>query len=186
MKSQWLSFAVLAWWCGGNQSFAVFYGDINLSNYDSNNPVFYLGSTTRLPVSGSFVQVLGGPVGGPLVVLQASTGLEIFTLFEPGFFDGGFGNVSGVPEYELGQFQIRAWRKAPTFDSAIEKGESALFIERVGNNAAVAFPAPPNPGAMFNAPSFVVQIPEPGSVTLIFLGAVALLHRPHARSLLLN
>ena len=152
-------------------------GTINLTNYDSNNPIFYNNTSTRLPVAGSFVQMLGGPTGGALVVLSGG-GLTQFTLSEPGFFDGGFAVVPGVAEGGSGSFQIRAWRTAATFDTASEKGSSAVYANPVGTNPPL--PAPPVPAANAGAPSFTVTagvVPEPSTVLLGLLGAGALLFR---------
>src|SRR5688572_15662730 len=103
-------------------------GTITLTNYDSNNPIFYnpnpwQSPSVNLPVANSFVQMLGGPVGGSMVALSRWGGNpSIFPLVEPGFYDGGFGVVPGVAEGAQGQFQVRAWRNAATYDAASEKG----------------------------------------------------------------
>jgi hypothetical protein len=174
MKKLLAVLAVLAVVSGSSKAFAA-DGTINLNNYDSNNPIFHGAAGTRLPVAGSFVQMLGGPVGGTLQVLS-SGGLNMFTLTEPGFFDGGFAVVPGVAESGTGSFQIRAWTGgAASYDAAIEKGASTVYSNATGTNPAL--PAPPVPAANTGAPSFVVAVPEPSTVILGLLGAGALLFR---------
>src|SRR5688572_2071217 len=173
--------AVLAVGAVVNISSTIFAADgpVNLTNYDSNNPIFYqpaVGARVNLPVAGSFVQVLGGPVGGTLQVLS-STGPgnpNVFTPTEPGFFDGGFGFVPGVPEWGQGSFQIRAWRFGPTFETGLERGLSFVFNNLLGA-APVGQMVAPSPAALVNAPSFVVVAPEPSPLILGLLGAAVLL-----------
>lgn len=179
MKKLVAVLAVLAVVNVASKTFAA-DGPINLTNYDSNNPIFHGNTSTRLPVAGSFVQVLGGPVGGTLQVLS-STGPgnpNVFTPTEPGFFDGGFGFVPGVAEGAQGSFQIRAWR-APgaTFALAAERGESDIFNTAVGFAPTGNPPPAPSPAPLTGAPSFVVLIPEPSTMILGILGATLLLFR---------
>jgi hypothetical protein len=181
MKKLVAVLAVLAVVNVSSKTFAA-DGPVNLTNYDSNNPIFYqpaVGARVNLPVAGSFVQVLGGPSAGALQVLS-STGPgnpNVFTPTEPGFFDGGFGFVPGVAESAQGTFQIRAWRSGATFATAAEQGTSAIFQNAVGR-APVGDPPPaPSPAALVNAPSFTVGIPEPSTMILGLLGATVLLLR---------
>jgi len=176
MKKLLAVLAVLAVVSVSSKAFAA-DGTINLTNYDSNNPIFFNNTSTRLPIAGSFAQMLGGPAGGTLVVLANGTAVSTFTLAEPGFFDGGFGVVPGVAESGSGSFKIRAWRTAATFDTATEKGESAVYSNAVGTNPSL--PNLPAPAANTGAPSFTVTgvVPEPSTVLLGLLGASALLFR---------
>lgn len=174
MKKLLAVLAVLAVVSLSSKAFAA-DGTINLTNYDSNNPI-RSGSLTgpNLPTAGSFVQVLGGATGGALQVLSSSTGLSIFTLSEPGFFDAGFAVVPGVAEGGTGQFQVRAWRTAATYDLASERGNSVNYSNAVGTNPAA--PDLPRP-ALNQMPGFFVAVPEPSTVILGLLGAGALLFR---------
>jgi hypothetical protein len=150
-------------------------GFVRLSNYPGNNPIFFFTTSTRLPVDGSFVQVLGGPRDGSLQVLSSSTGQTVFTLTEPGFFDAGFGVVPGVPEGTSGFFQLKAWRNAPDFETALRTtgvvGQSVMFSALTGT---VTEPA------QLETPSFLMCadcVPEPSTFLLGLLGAGALLVR---------
>jgi hypothetical protein len=142
-------------------------GFVRLSNYPSNNPIFST-QNFRLPVAGSFVQVLGGPPGGNLQVLSSSTGQTVFTLTEPGFFDAGFGTVPGVAEGAGGHFQLRAWTGALDFLSGWPIGQSTIFSNPTGTAAQPA---------ILETPSFVMcyDCPEPETWALGLLGAGALL-----------
>src|SRR5687767_14792255 len=139
-------------------------GTVTLTNYDSNNPIFYFAlpplPLLPLPVQNTYVQVLGGPVGMELRVLASSApgNPTIFTLSEPGFFDGGFGVVPGVAEGAQGSFMVRAWRSAVHFDAAVltERSQSSMFIQTFGSNPPLpGIPAP----APLQMPSFSVGIP---------------------------
>ncbi len=70
MKKLFVVFMLLAWACAPNRSFAApgdGNGTVNLTNYDSNNPIFLASTSTRLPVAGFFVRVLGAPPNSPLL-----------------------------------------------------------------------------------------------------------------------
>jgi len=178
MKKLLAVLAVLAVVSVSSKTYAA-DGTVNLTNYDSNNPIMYQATPSsavvNLPIAGSFVQVLGGATAGSLQVLSSSTGQSMFTLAEAGFFDGGFGVVPGVAENGTAQFQVRAWRDAATFDAAIEKGASATYAQPTGTNPPL--PNLPSPAASV-MPSFTVTgIPEPSTVILGLLGATVLLFR---------
>lgn len=150
-------------------------GTVNLTNYDSNNPIFFGTTATRLPTAGALVQVLGGPQGGAIQVLANGTGLNMFTLTEPGFFDGGFGAVPGTAENGQASLQVRAWVNGTSFATATGgTGATAVYNNALGSNPAL--PNLPVPAAN-TMPSFTVLIPEPSTVILGLLGAGALLFR---------
>lgn len=159
----------------------VFPGDKSLitpSNYDSDQPIFYLsGAGDRLlaPVAGTLLQVLGGPDSGSLLVLTNLTGQAFFTLAEPGFFYGGAAVVPGVRPFEVGYFQIRAWRGDSTWEGAQRNPTALIGVSEVFQDQVGILPpgviGTPVPYPLLHAPSFTMEpVPEPSSLVLLSVG----------------
>ncbi len=147
------------------------------TNYDSNNPIYIwdVGTATMklAPFSGTFVQVLGRPAGstGDFQVIKGS-GRSVFTMAEPGFFDGGIGAVPGVTGGIDAEIVIRAWHGATTWDQATGSpaafvGQSPIFV----NATERVTPIPgPQHASQLNAPSFTMY-PLPMACRLVeFIG----------------
>ena len=149
---------------------------IFLSNYESTIPIFLIWSqdsqTTNL-----FFQVLGGPVGGPLIPLNPINSTN--TVFNrhtdksaPGYFDGGIGIVPGVAGGAEAEFFVRAWIGLPgsTFEDATIKGETAHWIQTTGSGDPLAEPPLPLTGPPLNVPA---TIPYSGNNHYLFSTATS-------------
>ena len=156
-------------------------GTVFLNNYDSDKAIFYLNATTKLPMAGALVDVLGGATAGSLTAIS-SGGKTSFALSEAGYFDAGFGVVAGVAEGATANLQVRAWKGAAgsSYASATEKGASTVWTQAIGTAAGTAPPTPPSPATLRIPAAFTVTaavIPEPSTVILGLLGTGALLFR---------
>lgn len=92
---------------------------------------------------------------------------------DAGFFDGGYGVVPGVKQFDPAEVVIRAWRGAATWEQALTNrfafvGESSVFTNRTGQSAPL--PGGVNPAPLLNAPSFTIY-PFPDACRLVpFVG----------------
>jgi hypothetical protein len=129
-----------------------------MNNYDRGNAIMYApgaGAAVPAPAADTLVQVLGGPTASDLVVVRSTDGLSTFQLAEDGYFDGGFGMVTNVTGGTAGFFLVRAWRGAPSWESAITNaaaftGQSTVFS--TGTTSYPGQPAPPDgPGLAMDA-----------------------------------
>jgi len=151
-----------------------------LNNYDANFPILFNGANA--PVDGTYIQLIGGPVGGTLApVTQAKPGstASVFGMTEPGFFDSEVGVVPGVTSGDA-QLQLIAWRGSADLASATDVGRSAVWTQSTGSwDPAAQPPAAPTGPAMALPGSFtiVATVPEPSTLALGVLGAAALLIR---------
>jgi hypothetical protein len=171
-----LSYLIAQWHCAGQ---VVYEGAILLNNYDANQPIFYFdGTTTQLAPFQTLVQVLARAPGSgsPFQVLK---GGGVFSTFftgtdqDTGFFDGGYGVVPGVKQFDPAEVLIRAWRGANTWDQALTNrfafvGQSSVFTNRTGQSAP--FPGGANPAPLSNASSFTIY-PFPDACRVVpFVG----------------
>lgn len=132
---------------------------ISLNNLDSDQPIFYLDSSNLLPVAGSYVQLLGGASPDSLtpVFSLAPDQSRAFPLAMDGFFYAGIGNVPGVTPGGLAHFQLRVWRDAPSFETALERGASSIFSQITGRWNSNDLPPSPPSGPVLNVPSVKVS-----------------------------
>ncbi|MBI5775014.1 MAG: immunoglobulin domain-containing protein, partial [Verrucomicrobia bacterium] len=136
-------------------------GIIYLNNYDAGSfsgaPVFLFNTSTLAP-SDTRVQVLGGPLGGPLSpIISEVTRTNVFPVGgsgDPGYFDAGYG-YAGVPDNSPAMIQVLAWRGAGSYAAATVRG-SALFTNMTGQSSTGTPPSPPAP-AILEMPSIVMQ-----------------------------
>jgi hypothetical protein len=171
-----LSCLIAAWQCAAQP---VYEGAILLNNYDANRPIFFFdGAITQLAPYQTLVQVLGRPVGSSneFQVLGSSGRDSIFYTGmgqDLGFFDGGYGVVPGVKQFDSAEVMFRAWRGGATWEKALTNhfafvGQSAIFTNRTGQSSP--FPGAPNPAPLVNAPSFTMY-PFPQACRLVpFVG----------------
>lgn len=144
---------------------------VNLNNYDANTPVFYLAEGTKAG-AGCYIMI---SVGAD-VIASTGGGNGVFSLADdPGFFDGGIGNIPGIPDNAQATFTARVWKGEGTlggYASATEKAE-ATWTQATGANSPPNLPAP----ATLNIPSMTITgvIPEPTTIALGLIGAAGLL-----------
>jgi hypothetical protein len=135
---------------------------VMLNNYDLNRPIYYQAAGTLAPV-GTMIQVFGGAT-------DASTPLGAeFGLTEPGFFDNGFGTVTGVADNENVALKLVA--------KYLDTSATAAWSQKAGANP----PAPtlPTPAAL-ELPADITmtaEIPEPSTIALALLGGSLLFLR---------
>jgi hypothetical protein len=155
------------------------YGDaaLFLNNYDADKPIFYNVVGTKASGADFFIQVLGGPVGGPLAPIASSAGGDKFTLVEAGYFDGGYGSIPGVADNDQVLLQVRAWKGTTDYAAASERGETVAWQQKAGAAPGGSPPPPPTPAALSMPDSVLVIIPEPSTIALGLLGAALLLIR---------
>lgn len=144
-------------------------------DYPGGHPVYYLTPGNPASGPGFYVEILGGPIGGPLVPLAGNIpGHPTVFQLNDGFFEGGFGVVPGVPADGYADFIVRAWHGAATFDAAPERVQSLLLTNvKVGNDGPPpGLPAP----SLFPFPSGLVIVPiaEPAPVELAVFGCLLL------------
>ena len=130
---------------------------IGLNNYDSNTPLFYQNLGTLLPL-GYSIQLLGGPLGGDLMPVYLASILKttVFSLTEPGFFDGGICVVPGVEGGTQAQFQLQVWKGGTSYDSATSKAQSSVFQQSTGTWDDKAVPPVPATGPSLNLQDAVI------------------------------
>ena len=148
---------------------------VKLNNYDANAPVFF-NQSGSLAGAGCYVQIYGGADFSSLVPLVSTAGGNgVFSLGDtPGFFDGGIGNVPGLPDNAPAAFAAHAWQGANTpggWKMATYQ-DVAEWTQPTGMNTP---PNLPTPGALNFPPGLVLVLPEPASWTLGLIGATALL-----------
>jgi hypothetical protein len=158
-------------------------GTVLMNNYDAlqgaGAPIFYLTQGTAASGADFTVQLLGGPVGGPLqpVPLGSATGPTTFSGLDQGFFDAGLvGIVPGVAAGGTAELQLVAWKGAQT---SLEQGQSATWQQAVGSWDPNAVPpqAPVGPALAIPSSFTITVVPEPSTIALGLLGAAALLIR---------
>lgn len=141
---------------------------VNLNNYDANTPVFYQTAGTKAG-TGCYLVIMSGTD----VISSTSGGTGVFSLADdPGFFDGGIGNIPGLADNAQASFTAWAWKGEGTLAglaNAVEKG-SATWSQTTGANSP---PNLPNP-AVLNIPSITI-VPEPTTIALGLIGAAGLL-----------
>lgn len=147
---------------------------VALNNFDADKPIFAIGGAPAPVNQDYYVQLLGGPVGGPLTPVGDGILIADF----PGYFDGGVGVVPGVAPGGQADLELRAWKGTGGFGAATESGK-VNWSQATGtwNNQLV--PPPPPTGASLAIPSNIqiAIIPEPSTIALGLLGAAALLIR---------
>ena len=169
----YLSCLLAGWPCAAQTAYE---GAIWLNNYDVNRPIFlWDGPTNQLAPKGTLVQVLGRPVASTaeFAVVQATTHSTVILIFQDfGLFDGGYGVVPAVPQFDPAELVVRAWWRASTWEAALTNmqafvGQSPIFTNRTGQSAP--FPGLPTP-AILDMPSFTMY-PFPDACRLVpFVG----------------
>jgi hypothetical protein len=158
---------------------------VTLENLQPNAPIF-MPDGSLAPVEASFVQVLGRSVdiGGEFIVLQDDASSEsVFELFHPGFFSSHFGPgsgisapIPGITPPDEGEFIVRAWRGAATWEEAMNDptafiGQTPVFLNRTGSYDFSDTPLH-LPESLLNMPSFTLfPVPEPSVYGLLICGA---------------
>jgi hypothetical protein len=158
------------------------FGTVFLNNYDSGKGVFDIGGTAPAP-TGTIIDILGGPNASSLKpIASALSGQTSYTIVRgdimvdpPGaggsFFDYGYGEVVGVAPGNTAMFVGRAWRGAPTYDTATIRG-AVTWTQAIGTSLSqLPHPQP----AILQFPG-LTMVPEPSPIVIAVLGAVALLY----------
>jgi hypothetical protein len=146
---------------------------VQLNNRDPDRPVYYLKIGELVPAAGTFVEVLGGPIGGVLIPIANLDGSgTVFRCSEPGYFNAGVGVIPGISDLGPAEFVVRVWRDEPSYDLAGQRGTSLHWTQLTGswNPGDPAVTAPPlNIPASFG----IYLIPEPSSIALALVGLTA-------------
>lgn len=153
------------------------------------NGLFFNGNGTPRNSGTINVTVLGGPDAGSLQPVATLTGASaLFYSGVPGvFLDPTFGtyNVPGVANGGTATLRVLAWTgsaasygAATTFEqfypwsgSAEVNGNSFTFTQATGGGGTP--PGPPK--SLDGMPAMVLQVPEPSTMALAGLGAVAMM-----------
>lgn len=165
----------------GSSAWAQVVSIVNLNNFDPDRPIFFQSAgNLATPAQNVTIQILGGPVGGPLAPVATQQGANTFTLLADGYFDGGIGIVPGVTGTGPAEFEFRAWTGGGTYENALNRVlANNTWTQPVtqwdstppnlppANIAALALPASP----------LIELVPEPSTIALGLLGAAALLIR---------
>jgi len=161
---------------------------VNMNNYDANIPIMFKADAASAAIAapgiGTYVQLWGGAVGGPLapVTLNSTTDSIINGIDDGGFFDKGVGVIAGLADKAQADLELRAWRGAATYDAASLTG-SVKWTQATGGWAMTASPPGTPDNIALNIPASGLTIgpsgviPEPSSIALGLLGAAALLIR---------
>lgn len=161
----WLVAGLLLQCCVGSALGAS--STVTLNNYDALQPIFYLTSGTLAPV-GTYVELLGGPIGGPLApVASSSNGAGEFRIDNPGYFDAGIGVIPGVTANGLAEFQLRAWTSADSYADATYRGQTTIWQQLTGSWDSNAAPPQPPSGPPAQIPSAIVIAPAGAVLTLL-------------------
>jgi hypothetical protein len=163
---------------------------VMLNNYDANVPIKLIWCQT--PPTNLMFQVWGGPPGGVLqAVVTIGTSNSVFTGIgtssEPGYFDGGIGQVAGVADNNLADFQVRAWVGPPgsAYETAEIKGATTRWTQETGSWDPNNRPPKPPLGPALRIPGPIVM-PGPCYYQLgieeIGLGSVVLDPAPYYSS----
>lgn len=153
------------------------------------NGLFFNANGTAVSSGTINVVVTGGPDAGSLQPVASLTGAgALFYSGVPGvFLDPTFGtyNVTGVANGANATLRVLAWRGAaasysaaaftdqfyPWSGSAEVNGNSFTFTQGTGGGGVP--PGPPK--SLDGMPAMVLQVPEPSTMALAGLGAVAML-----------
>lgn len=136
-------------------------------------PVFDVGGATRLAGPGFQAQLFAGPNAGSMATIGPSVGFLTGT--GAGYFSGGPREITGVNAGAAASVQVRAWSvsSGATFDAASIRGSSPVLNLTATGNAG----EPPSlPVNLVGLQQFSL-VPEPSTIALGALGALALLFR---------
>ena len=161
-------------------------GALMLDNIDANNgqgvPVYYLKEGTFAPSGQNiFVQVLAGPDVNSLTPATYTDNtpniIPMGNSFSGnGFFDGGVGIVPGVVDNGLAAVQIRIWVGTSGFDDASQHYQSPTWTQITGVWDPDSLPQVlvGTPLQMPFTSMLITDVPEPSTIALGLMGAVAL------------
>jgi len=145
-------------------------GAVWLNNYDANNPIYYLNTSTKASAADTWVQIFGG-----------TQSLATGGLSEDGFFDFQYGVITGADPANDVTIKVQAWKGAAgsTYANATQSAE-ASWTQKPGS--VPPLPAAPNPTVLQFPNNFVIKdvnpnVPEPSTIALALLGGAALLLR---------
>ena len=139
---------------------------IDLNNFSPDRPFYLLEPGAYASGSDVYVEVWGGPVGGPMQPVPNAYGVTRFNLVFDGYFDGMVGLMTNLTGYSTGQFQVRIWKGASTFESAPLKALSSVFTQATGNYIRTSPPVPAQGVPLLIPESLVLRhIVSPSIVT---------------------
>ena len=159
---------------------------ILLNNFDPDAPIYFWsgsGPILKAPAD-TYVQILARPPASatPFKPVGDFFGKTIFSIdpIFPGFFDAGLStNVPGVGPNEMGEFYVRAWRGANTWEEALQNpnafvGQSEVFQDRTGNiGIGNVGGLEAHATALSHLRSFtILPVPEPSTLAMGFWGAL--------------
>jgi hypothetical protein len=155
-------------------------GTVNFDNFAVNAPI---NLSNGNPAGSTIVaQLLAGapggslaPVGAEVALLDASPGVGF------GYFFGGERRITGIPDGGAADVAVRAWESSFGSYAAAESGggqygtSPTLPLSSTGNPSAQP---PGTPVDLVGLQGFTLQvIPEPSTLALLGLGALALVVR---------
>lgn len=152
---------------------------VELNNYNTlggaGQPVFYLTAGSKAG-DGCYIQFYGGADANSLAPLVSTGGGNgVFSLAgDPGFFDGGIGNIAGLADGATATFVAHAWKGDGTpgaWATATQGTAEATWTQPTGANTPPNLPSP----AVLNIPSMTIVVPEPTTLALGLIGAAGLL-----------
>lgn len=143
-------------------------------------PVFDVDKSTKIGSSAYLAQLYAGVDAGSLAAVPGSTPFLGTAAPFTGFFNGGTKTLTGITAGSRPFFQVKAWEASggATYDAALAAGKKTGFstVFQIGvDTGGVGSPATP-PAALIGLTSFSL-VPEPSTIALGVLGALALLIR---------
>jgi hypothetical protein len=149
---------------------------VSLNNYDANHPIYLTGTT--LAGTGCYIQIYGGADAASAVALTSTGGGNgVFSLADdPGFFDGGIGNIPGLADGAQATLVAHVWQGDGTPGAWANAGQNAnvaTWTQATGANTPPNLPAPA--ALAIPAGVTIVAVPEPTTLALGLIGAAGLL-----------
>lgn len=153
-------------------------GTVNFNNRVSGSldaPVYEMGGITKLAGPDAWAQLYAGPTADAMAAIGAAVPFRTGT--GAGYWNPAPDSTRTIATVSAGTsafVQVKAWKGASgsTWDSAVEKGQSALFQVVTGGAGS-----PPSlPANLTSLQSFSL-VPEPSLLALGAIGAAALLLR---------
>ncbi len=156
-------------------------GVVNLNNYDANSGngwAISLGNATTPAPMGTYYEVLGGPNATSLQPILNSSGQgPIFTTPDnTGFFDNGYGAVTGVAAQGTATLELLAWTGSATYANATHSA-MLQWTQTLGTpgNPLANPPTTPSPTVLAIPGAIVMtSVPEPSTIALVGLGLAGL------------
>lgn len=176
MKKEIVFLSALAAVAASAQTFPA--ASVILDSGNTSAPIYYLASGTQAP-SEVFVEVLARADAGSAFTsadLMSETKNTVYYDSGAYYFYEGAIPVAGITPGASGDFMVRAWTGAATYDEATIRAESPIISQVTGNWTASTSP-PPDVYLNFNQGMTMGAVPEPATIALLAIGGAALFFR---------